>query len=297
LLCLILHPLCDGSTPSSAPSLFQREKKRNNKKKLKLKLKKTTLDHATDKAVDLSLTVAVITTLDEGNTLLLETTTRAVQLEGPEEAVGLLEVRTNSEDLVNKILHADDAIAAKSLLDHVVADKRDALVVDLTGTALVDHLADSLEVGITVGDVGADKTEHGDGSLVETDKDSVEDLTETEETKDLTSARRSLVDTTDTHDKSKTGLGLTEEITVETSNATLLNEVTLSLLVLFVVLLSALEDHFALGFLCLSLLFFCLLLTFGILCVLGILSLKTLRGCGLSVHFYSKYNKTNKHKN
>jgi len=245
------------------------------------------LDHAADKVVDLGLTVAVVTTLDEGDTLLLEATTRGVELERPEEAVSLLEVRANGEDLVDEILHADDVVAAEGLLDHLVADKRDALAANLACTALVDHLADSLEVRIAVGDVGADKTEHGDGGLVETDEDGVEDLTETEETEDLACARRGLVDTTDTHNESKTSLRLTEEVTVETSNATLVDEITLSLLVLFVILLSALEDHFALGFLCLSLLLFCLLLTFGVLCVLLSLGLKTLRGCGLGVHFES----------
>jgi len=227
----------------------------------------------------------VVTTLDEGNTLLLETTTRGVKLEGPEEAVGLLEVRANSVDLVDKILHADDAIAAKSLLDHLIADERDALVLDLTSTTLVDHLTDGLKVGIAVGDVGADKTEHGDGSLVQTDKDGVEDLTKTEQTKDLACARGGLVDTTDTHDKSKTSLGLTEEITVETSNTTLLDEVTLSLLVLFVVLLSALEDHLLLGLLSLGPLLFCLLAALSDLCVSLSLSLKALGCCGLCVHF------------
>jgi len=243
------------------------------------------LDHATDKVVDLGLTVAVVTTLDEGDTLLLEATTRRVELEGPEEAVGLLEVRTNSVDLVDKILHADDAITTKSLLDHVVADKRDALAVDLAGTTLVDHLADSLEVRITVGDVRADKTEHGESSLVQTDKDGIEDLTETEETQDLAGARRGLIDTTDTHNKSKTGLGLTEEVTVDASNATLVDEVTLSLLVLFVILLSTLEHHLTLCLLCLCALLSGSLLALLSLCVLSSLLLQTLGCSGLGVHF------------
>jgi len=251
---------------------------------LKKRTKKTNLDHAADKLVDLGLTVAVVTTLDEGDTLLLETTTRGVKLEGPEEAIGLPEVRANSVDLMDKILHADDAMTAKSLLNHLVADKRDALAIDLTGTALVDHLADSLEVRITVGDVGADKTEHGDGGLVQTDKDGVEDLTETKKTQDLAGAWGGLVDTTDTNNKSKTGLRLTEEITVETSDTTLLNEICLSLLVFLVILLSALKHHFALLFLCLGLLLSCGLTTLGKLSVINSLLLQALGCCGLCVH-------------
>ncbi|MFS7980152.1 hypothetical protein Hanom_Chr10g00935991 [Helianthus anomalus] len=47
---------------------------------------------------------------------LLKTTQRRLQLEWPKEVVGFLEVRTGSQDLVNKIFNTDDAEFPKSLL-------------------------------------------------------------------------------------------------------------------------------------------------------------------------------------
>ena len=45
--------------------------------------------------------VTVVTTLVEVSELLGETTSGGVELEGPEEVGGLLEVRTDSVDFVN----------------------------------------------------------------------------------------------------------------------------------------------------------------------------------------------------
>jgi len=47
--------------------------------------------------------------------LLLEATQWTAQLEWPQKVVGFFEVRTNSVDLMNKILDANDAKLAKSL--------------------------------------------------------------------------------------------------------------------------------------------------------------------------------------
>jgi len=53
------------------------------------------------------LAVASITTLDEVKEFaLVETTVGVGELEGPEEVVGLLEVGSNSEDLMDKIFYA-----------------------------------------------------------------------------------------------------------------------------------------------------------------------------------------------
>lgn len=75
---------------------------------------------------------------------------RVRELEWPEEVGGLLEVRADGEDFVNKILDGEDVVFAKCLLDDTVAGKRNALLVDFTVTALVDEFTDSLEVGLAV---------------------------------------------------------------------------------------------------------------------------------------------------
>ena len=47
--------------------------------------------------------------------LLLEPTEGRLQLEWPEEVVGLLEVWANRHDLVDKVLNADDIVLPEAL--------------------------------------------------------------------------------------------------------------------------------------------------------------------------------------
>ena len=51
-----------------------------------------------------------------------------------------LEVRADCVNLVDKVLHADDAVLAEGLLNNGVLRQRDALLVDLAEPALVDEL-------------------------------------------------------------------------------------------------------------------------------------------------------------
>ena len=180
--------------------------------------------------------------------LLHEAATGAVKLEGPEESVGLLEVTADSVDLVDEVLNADDAAGlAKSTLDDLVGGDGDALAAELGEATLVDEAADGLEAGVPVGDVGLDDAEHGGGGLVETDEDTVVDLSQTEESKDLAGTGADTVDTTDTDDEGKTGLGLTEEVAVVAGLTTEVDELALGSTVLSGVLLGALEDDVSLG--------------------------------------------------
>ncbi len=54
-----------------------------------------------------------------------------VQLEGPEEVGGVLEVGPHREDLVDEVLHADDVELAQALLDDVVGGNRGPVTVHL----------------------------------------------------------------------------------------------------------------------------------------------------------------------
>ena len=62
----------------------------------------------------------------------------------------LLEVGASSEDLVNEILDGEDVMLAKRGLNDLVVGEGNALLVDLAVAALVDQLADGLEVGLAV---------------------------------------------------------------------------------------------------------------------------------------------------
>lgn len=154
------------------------------------------LVHLADESVDVLLTVTSVTTLDEVLDLAgVEATVGVGELEGPEEVVGLLEVGANSVDLVDQVFHADNAVLAEVLLNDLVVGKSNALLVDLSVATLVDELTDGLEVGVTVGDVGVDNSQHLLGGLGETDEDTVVDLEQTEELQDLAGLGSDLVDT------------------------------------------------------------------------------------------------------
>lgn len=130
-----------------------------------------------------------------------EATSRVAELEWPEEVRNLLEVGADSNDLVDDILHADDAILAEVLLDDGVVGEWDALRVavaaelDFSVSTLVDELAHGLQVGVSVGDVGFDDLQHLHGSLGQADEDTIVDLEQTEQLEGLALLGVNLVDT------------------------------------------------------------------------------------------------------
>jgi len=97
------------------------------------------LVHLADELVDVSLTVTEVATLN----VVLEFTcppaaSRVGELKWPEEVVHLLEVRANSEDLMDKILNGKDIVLAERVLNHGVVREGDTLLVDFAVAALVD---------------------------------------------------------------------------------------------------------------------------------------------------------------
>ena len=81
-------------------------------------------EHALDKLVDVGLAVAGLAALVEVQKLLAEAAKGAGQLERPQEVVGLCEVWPNGDDLVDKVLHADDAVLAEASLHDLSKNKR-----------------------------------------------------------------------------------------------------------------------------------------------------------------------------
>ena len=107
----------------------------------------------------------------------------------------MLEVGTDSPDLVDEILNADNTFLAESLLDGRVVVKSNSGSVDLTVSSLVDELADGIAGGVAVGDVGLDHSDHVDRGAVQLDENTVMELTKSEELHDLLLLRWKLVDT------------------------------------------------------------------------------------------------------
>lgn len=143
------------------------------------------LQHTLDKGVDLCAPLSCITTLVEVEQLLAEAAVRVRQLEGPQEVVGLLEVGAHGVDLVDQVLHADDARLAEVVLDDRVVRDGDALLVHLSEPALVDQLPHRLQVGVPVGHVRLDETEHLDRGGIQFHEHGVVDLAKAEKLQDL----------------------------------------------------------------------------------------------------------------
>jgi hypothetical protein len=202
------------------------------------------LVHLADESVDVLLTVTGVTTLDVVLELAgAETAGGVGQLEGPEEVVSLLEVGANGVDLVDQILHADNAELAEVLLDDLVVGEGSALLVDLSVTTLVQKLADGLQVGVSVGNVGVDDSQHLLGGLGETNESTRVDLEQTQKLEDLAGLGSNLVDTLDTDNEDKLGLTLNEEAALLASNAVEADLLALSGAVLLDVRLGTLEDN------------------------------------------------------
>jgi hypothetical protein len=113
-------------------------------------------------------------------------------------------------------------------------------------SALVNELADRLEVGVAVCNEGLDDAEHLDRGLGQTNEDTIVDLEKTEKLKCLALLGVDLVDTLDTDDKGE--LSLIRDIKLslflgDTSKADLL---ALCVAVFLDVLFGALEDDFTL---------------------------------------------------
>ena len=205
------------------------------------------LVHATHKAVDVALAVTSVTTLDEVVELALPVAaSRAGQLEGPEELVHLLEVGAGSGNLVHNVLDRDDAVLAQVLLDDVVVRDGDALAVDLGVAALVQQLADALEVRLAVGHVRLNVLEHLLRRVVELHEHTVVDLQQTEQLHDLARLGRDVADTAQTHNERHLGLGRHKHVTLRLGHAAQTDLLALLRLVFLQVLLSALEDDLAL---------------------------------------------------
>lgn len=88
------------------------------------------LIHLLDQGVDVFLAVAEVAALNEVLEFPCPETAGWVgQLEWPQKVAGLLEVGPNSVDFVDQVLHADDAIFTKVLLDDGVVGQRNSLLI------------------------------------------------------------------------------------------------------------------------------------------------------------------------
>merc|ERR1719411_1130061 len=200
------------------------------------------LDHFLQEVVDLVLSATEVSTLDRVVGLLSPSPSWVVQLEGSQEVGGVLEVWSNSENLVDQILNTDNSHLARLVLNNVVGGDWSSVSIDLDKSTFVDEITNSLQVGGPVGNVGLADPEHVGGGLVHLDEHSVVDLPQSEQLKDLPDLGRDLVDTADPHHEGQLRLGRDVVVSVLLGIALKPDLVPLLILVLLGILLSTLED-------------------------------------------------------
>jgi len=203
--------------------------------------------HAGDELVDVLFTVTPGTSLHVRVSLLFEALEGGVELEGPEEVVGLLELVTNGPDLVDEVLNAGNTVLAELTINDGVVIDSNAGTVNLTVTTAVAELSDGGAGGEAVGDKGVNCADHVPGGSVELDEGAVVELSKSEELHDLLLLGGKLVDTSDSDHEGDLGLGLNEEGTGLLGVTLVLDESKISGGVLLVVLLGVLKSDGALG--------------------------------------------------
>jgi len=171
-----------------------------------------------------------------------ETSSRVAEFERPKIISSLFEIWSNSEDLVDQILHADNAVLAEGVLDDGVIGESNALLVDLSVSTLVDELTNSLEVRVSVCDPWLDNLQHLESGLGHPNEDTIVDLEETEELEDLAGLWCDLVDTLDTDNKDQLLLSRDVEGVVLLGNTSKTDLLTLRVTIFLDVLLGTLED-------------------------------------------------------
>jgi len=133
-----------------------------------------------------------------------------------------------------------------------VSYKRDALLVNLSVSTLVNKFTDGLEVGGTIGDPWLDNPQHLSGGLGDADKDAIVDLDKTEQLKDFAGLGCDLVDTLYTYNEDQLGLSRDVERSLFLGLTGEADLFTLGVAVLLHILLGALENDFTLLLLGLS---------------------------------------------
>lgn len=176
-----------------------------------------------------------------------ETTSWVAELEWPKEVAGLLEVWSDSVDLVDEVLHADNTVLAKVLLDDGVVGQRNALLLSsLCVTALVNELADRLEVWVSVCDKWLNDLQHLSGCLGQSNENAIVDLEKSEKLESLSLLWVDLVDTLDANNEDELWFSWDVVAALRLGYTGKSNLLALCIAVLLDVRLSTLEDLLAL---------------------------------------------------
>jgi len=159
------------------------------------------LKHVGNQLVNGFFSVTPVSALLEGMSLVAESTLGGRELEGPQEVVSLLEMGSDSVDFVDQVFGADDAVLTEGLFNNFVGGDGDSLLVDLTETSLVNQIRDGVSSGVAESDIRFDLLDHVKSSSVNSDEDTVVDLSKSEQLEDLSDLGSQVVNTSDSDHK------------------------------------------------------------------------------------------------
>ena len=163
-------------------------------------------------------------------------TTRWVrQLEWPQEVVGLLEVWTNGDQLVDQVVNGHDTELTEVSLDDGVVREGNSLLVDLTVTSLVNQLSDGGVRWVTVSHVWLNELQQLRSSLGDLNEGTSVDLSQSQKLQNLSWLWWDLVDTLDSDNEDQLWLGVDVVGASSLSITSSLDDSSLGLLVLLLV--------------------------------------------------------------
>ena len=81
--------------------------------------------------------------------LLSISTTSVAQFKWPQEITGFLKVFSNGENLMDEILHTDDAILAEALLNDRIVSKGRPSLINFTKSSFVDQFSHTLQIRVS----------------------------------------------------------------------------------------------------------------------------------------------------
>lgn len=175
-----------------------------------------------------------------------ETTSWVGQLEWEQEVVNLLEVWTNSVDLVDQVLNGQDTVFTQVSLDDRVVRQSNSLLVDLTVTSLVDQLSNGRQVRVTISNVWLSQLQQFRSSLGNSDENTSVDLVQSQQLHDLSWLWWDLVDTLDSDNEGQFWFSIDVVRTGSLGITLSLDDSTLSLDVLLLVSSSSVKDDLTL---------------------------------------------------
>lgn len=162
------------------------------------------LKHLLDQKVDLGALLSARSTLIVVvQNLTSESASGRGQLNGPQEVGHSLEVGANSVDFVDDILNGLDALVSQSSLDDRVVTNGQSLARHLAKASLVDNILNRLQAGVSVGDEGLDQSQHLGGGGVNTNENTVVQLSQSQQLQDLLHLGRHTNNTAHTHNEHK----------------------------------------------------------------------------------------------